>query len=139
MNGLLNAAFWLTATANLGRAFQTHSRRSTSGSNLFLFIGVAVGIVALLSGLYFWDRRKSKKKVETDSELILFRRLCKLHNLTSAETGLLQNLAESRNLNRRSDLFVNPEVLTAGATRGGSAKKFAELHKKLFGAAKTVT
>ena len=123
------------ANADLGRAFQAYNRRSSTTRNLFLFALVALAIIGLLVGLALWERRRKHKKVKIDAELILFRRLCRIHQLSAAETQLLQQLAESHRVARRADVFVDPTILETSAGRTGpKSKQYAQLYRSLFAA-----
>ena len=123
----------LLAAADLGRAFQAHTRRSTSIGNLLLYAGIALGFVAMLAALSYWDRRRKVQTFETDPELILFRSLCRVHGLPAADVQILTKLATVKNLERRSDLFVDPALLAETAHRPGTnADRYSRLHRRLF-------
>jgi len=135
MTALLVNPVILFASADLGRAFQSHSRRSGSGEHLLLFVGVALAVIGLLAAMAYWERRRKRKRVKTDTELLLFRNLCRIHQLPAAEIQLLQQAAESASLPRRSDIFVDPSILASHAKRSGAnSKRYAKLHQKLFAA-----
>lgn len=128
------AANWLLLASDLGRAFQAHSRRSTSVNYLLWFVAAAAVVAAFLAALYYVDRRRVLKTVKKDAEELLFHELCRVHGLTAAESRLLLKLAESSGQARRSDLFVDPAALNAAVDRGNSdSDRYVGLRRKLFG------
>ncbi|MFQ5732023.1 MAG: hypothetical protein ACE5KM_08715 [Planctomycetaceae bacterium] len=132
MSFLHLAESFLVVGANLGRAFQ--SRSQTTTADLLTFAGIALAVVAILAGLAAWDRHRKRSVARTDAELILFRRLCRLHALTAADTHLLTQLAESRSPRLRSVLFVDPSFLDDAAQGGGQqADRYAQIRRVLFG------
>jgi hypothetical protein len=134
MNSLRLIQHAIVASANLGRAFQTHNRRSTSGQSLLIFVGIAVAVVGLVVLLAYLERRRKVRTVKKDAELILFRNLCRVHGLNAADIDLLAQLAAAKQLERRCDLFVDPGYLASSARgSGASAARYAKLHQALFG------
>lgn len=130
----MTAANWFILATDLGRAFQTHTRRSTTGSYLLWFLGAAALVSAFLAVLYLLDRRRVLKTVKQDAEELLFRELCRIHGLSPAESRLLLKLAESSGQTRRSDVFVDPDLLNAAVSRGNSdSDRYVDLRRKLFG------
>jgi len=124
----------ILATADLGRAFQTHNRRATSARSLLIFGGIVLAVVGLVALLAYLDRRRKARRLTTDAELVLFRSLCRVHGLNAAEVTLLSQLAAANQLARRCDLFVDPSYLASSARRSGeSAEDYARLHEVLFG------
>lgn len=122
----------LVFATNLGKAFQT--RNQSTSDHLLIFGGVALAIAAILAALVVWDRRRKQGRVKSDAELILFRRLCRLHALKAADVNLLTQLAESRSPQLKSAVFVDPRILDARVDEGGRhAERYAELRAALFG------
>ena len=124
----------LLATTDLGRAFQTHTRRSTSGHAWLIFVGIALAVIALVVLLAYLERRKRDGNVKVDAELILFRNLCRVHGLSAAEINLLLQLTIAKGLAQRCAVFVDPSYLAAVAQRSGDrGAEYAKLHRTLFG------
>lgn len=128
------AEFWLPWATNLGRAFQMHTRHSSSSQYLLLFLGVASLVAVLLAGLYYWERRRTQKAVKKDTEYLLFRELCRIHQLGPADISFLERLAEEKELPHRSDVFVEPSLLDCDINRPAEeVSRSLRLRKRLFG------
>jgi type VI protein secretion system component VasK len=124
----------ILATADLGRAFQTHNRRTTSARGLLIFTGIVLAVIALVALLAYLDRWRKGRTLTTDAELVLFRSLCRVHGLTAAEINLLSQLAAANQLQRRCDLFIDPSYLASSARRSSeNAEDYARLHEAIFG------
>jgi len=154
----MSIACCLLGATNLGRAFQAHSRQSSSGHFVLLLVVVAAVVSAFLAGLYYWERRRALNTVKRDSEELLFRELCRIHGLSPAEIALLRQVAaqtgrgsdaviQSRSANdspasrerqrpesRSCEVFINPAWL-ASADEWSSldADRVSRLREKLFG------
>lgn len=118
---------------NIGRAFQKHQDRSSSGSSGFvlLLVGIAFVVTAGVALIYYLELRRAVDTVKVDSEQIFFRELCRLHALSETQMSQLQALAASSR-QPLCDLFVDPAILD-NAIAAGYEKRYGPLKRKLFG------
>lgn len=125
---------WLIlANANLGKAFQSHTRRSASGSINFWYLSIAVLVIGFFILLANWSRIKARIVGEPPPEQLLFNDLCKLHNISDQERQLLQNAIENKTVPQPAYVFVDRTVLTKFAEQKSAQQTYATLIEKLFG------
>ncbi len=124
----------LASTVEVSNSVNRWFRRSGSLSENLLWGTIALAIVALWVGLYFWDRaRKPKKKTSQDREG-LFNQLCDLHKLSKNDRQLLKQAARSQRIDPPALAFVNPRILLKFAEEEPQATlELKSLIDRLFG------
>lgn len=125
---------WLTlAAVELGRVSR-HAQRYGSTSNHWFLITVLVGIGLLWLGLYYWDRYRQHHLGGGGGPRGLFHELCKVHELSRAERGLLMQVVERCGVSEPAQVFVDPGLLRGMSDiAGADAAEFVRLTRKLFG------
>lgn len=126
--------FWMMAAADLGRAFQRHSRRGGSWTDaawFVLFVLMAAGFFLLL---HFWDRIKATVTGGSGGRRSLFDELCRIHRLSDSERSMLKKIAEQNSVAQPAVVFVDRSLIARySKSRGAPKKTCAALIRKLFG------
>ena len=133
MNRALSMVYCLLAQTDLGRAFSRYSRHSSSLSDNWFFIAVAMAIAALWIALYYWDQFRKEGVPDGGRQSSLFVELCQVHGLTRPERMLLLRAMEDRVQVPQAAVFIQPEILAELAlSESAEAGQFRDLFTKLF-------
>jgi hypothetical protein len=102
-----------------------------------LIIASVIVLVAVVLFLWFLHRLMNRQegKRAYNSPKQLFRSLCRLHELSSAERRALAHLARGEQSPQPASLFLSPDRVTAAIATSGSAsqrKLLENLRAKLF-------
>ncbi|GAB4151102.1 MAG: hypothetical protein Tsb009_26330 [Planctomycetaceae bacterium] len=128
------SAGWLIASAELGKAFQAHSRRSGGWSDTLWFLSLVLLAVGFFVLMYYWDKIKVTFVRPETPEEILFHELCKLHNLSKVECELLTKIVEQASPPQPAFVFVDRTLMVNYSRQPNAPKRTcAALMKKLYG------
>jgi hypothetical protein len=124
----------LFGVGDLGRSFERYSDRSSSLSANWFLIVVALVIVGLWVGLYYWDRHRGALTSQAGRRENLFQQLCRAHRLTRQEHSLLTQIVKAKQVAEPAHLFVDPDLLNAPVMVSDlDVQGYADLKIKIFG------
>ena len=126
--------WWLTASNDLARSFSDYTRRSSSLTDNRFLIGVFLAIGLFWIGLYYWDKHRKQIRRDGHNPKSLFLELCRSHQLSRSERSLLLRVAEMKQLNQPTAIFIDPAILgSLAASSSSGAGEYKALLEKLFG------
>jgi hypothetical protein len=126
--------FLLLATRSVWGRFD-HERPSFDSTHWWLLLGCVVLFAGFAAAIYR-SSRQGKCEFEADSQVKLFRDLCRAHRLSSRNRRLLRRLASARGVAEPARLFIEPkhfEVAQLPETLRASAEQIRRLRNRLFG------
>jgi hypothetical protein len=126
--------FLMLATQAVWGRFD-HERPSFDATHWWLLFGCIVLFAGFAVAIYR-SSRQGKCDFDADSQVKLFRDLCRAHQLSSRNQRLLRRLASARGVAEPARLFIEPkhfEPAHLPETLKASADQIRRLHGRLFG------
>ncbi len=128
------SAIWMMAAADLGKAFQQHSRRGGTWTDAAWFLSFVLLAVGFFMVLHFWDRIKVTVVGGSVNDRTLFDELCKIHRLTESERIMLSKAVENASIAQPAYVFVDRSILGEySKQKGAPTRTCTALTRKLFG------
>lgn len=115
----------------LGKGFGKH----LSSGSLLLYLGFFAVLFALIFSLVYYDSNYRRYHSSLENPWIVFRELCKAHQLTRAEARFLKKISEDFKLDDPLPLFIEPRYFIGALenkTLESSKPMIQYLMKKFF-------
>lgn len=116
----------------MGKGFMT----GFSDGNLYLYLGFFVILFTVIVGLVYYDANYRQHHSNLENPWIVFRELCKAHQLTWTEAKFLKKLAVELDLDDPLPLFIEPRYFVGALENKAlesSKPTIQYLLKKFFG------
>ena len=122
----------MDAFDKISRGFEEYTTSQSGPILLFLAVGLALLIAALVASSLLSRRRRGPAPAPLSR--VLFPRLCRENRLTRAEGRILRRIAETYDIPDPVLLFFRRSLLESGAVALGLGAEASEaLRRKLFG------